>query len=153
MTPEEKLAQLGFQLPPALPPRGNYVTYRRVGDLIYLAGHGPRLPDNTYRLGKLSRAEQIPQAYADAQLTALNMLSTIKDAVGELSRVTAIVKLLGLVNSAPDFTEHPKVINGCSDLLVDILGDAGRHARSAFGVASLPNGMTVEIEAIVQIAP
>ena len=152
MSPEEKIVALGFELPPALPPRFNYIPYRRVGELLYLAGHGPRLPDNTYRLGKISSRLQIADAYADAQLTGLNMLATIKDAVGELSRVTAIIKLLGLVNASPTFTAHPQVINGCSDLLVNVLGEAGRHARSAIGVSSLPSGMTVEIEAIVQIS-
>jgi enamine deaminase RidA (YjgF/YER057c/UK114 family) len=152
MSPEEKIVALGFELPPALPPRFNYIPYRRVGELLFLAGHGPRLPDNTYRLGKISSRQQIDDAYADAQLTGLNMLATIKDAVGELSRVTAVIKLLGLVNSSPTFTAHPLVINGCSDLLVNVLGEAGRHARSAIGVSSLPSGMTVEIEAIVQVS-
>lgn len=153
MTPEEKIASLGLELPPALPPRFNYIPYRRVGDLLFLAGHGPRLPDDTYRIGKIRNQHQIPDAYADAQLTGLNMLATIKGAIGELSRITAIVKILGMVNAVPSFTEHPKIINGCSDLFVNVLGEAGRHARSAVGMGSLPSGMTVEIEAIVQVAP
>ena len=153
MTPEEKIASLGLELPPALPPRFNYIPYRRVGDLLFLAGHGPRLPDDTYRIGKIRNQHQIPDAYADAQLTGLNMLATIKGAIGELSRITAIVKLLGMVNAVPSFTDHPKIINGCSDLFVNVLGEAGRHARSAVGMGSLPSGMTVEIEAIVQVAP
>jgi enamine deaminase RidA (YjgF/YER057c/UK114 family) len=152
MSPESRLQALGFELPSALPPRFNYVPFRRVGDLLFLAGHGPRLPDDTYRRGKIKSRQQIADAYADAQLTALNMLATIKSAVGELSRVAAIVKLFGMVNAAPTFTDHPKVINGCSDLLVNVFGEAGCHARSAIGVSSLPNGMTVEIEAIVQVA-
>lgn len=152
MSPEEKLVALGFTLPPALPPRANYVSHRRVGDLIFLAGHGPRLPDNTYRLGKVTDQEHIAGAYADAQLTALNMLATLKDVLGELSRIVAVVKLTGMVNAAPTFIDHPKVIDGCSSLLVDVLGEAGRHARAAVGVSSLPNGMTVEVEAIVQIS-
>jgi enamine deaminase RidA (YjgF/YER057c/UK114 family) len=152
MTPEERIVTLGVELPQALPPRGNYIACRQVGDLLYLAGHGPRLQDNTYRLGKIESQEQIPGAYADAQLTALNMLATIKAAVGELSRVVAVVKVLGLVNAAPTFTAHPRVIDGFSDLLVSVLGEAGRHPRSAFGVSSLPNGMTVEVEAVVQVS-
>jgi enamine deaminase RidA (YjgF/YER057c/UK114 family) len=151
MTPEQKLVELGFELPPALPPRGHYVPYRRVGNLLFLAGHGPRLQDNTYRLGKISSEQQIAGAFADAQLTALNMLSTIKSAVGELSQVVAFLKLLGMVNADPLFTHHGKIIDGCSTLLVDVLGEAGRHARSAVGMSSLPNGMTVEIEAVVQV--
>lgn len=152
MSPEEKLAALGFELPPALPPRFNYIPYRRVGDLLFLAGHGPRLPDDTYRVGKITSEQQIPDAYADAQLTALNMLATIKDAIGELSRIKSVVKVLGMVNAAPTFTAHPKVIDGCSDLLVNVLGEAGRHARSAVGMSSLPQGISVEIEVIVQIS-
>jgi enamine deaminase RidA (YjgF/YER057c/UK114 family) len=153
MTPEERIAELGLELPQALAPRANYIAYRRAGDLLFLAGHGPRLQDNTYRLGKIESQKQIPDAYADAQLTALNLLATIKAAVGDLDRVVAVVKVLGLVNSAPTFTDHPKVIDGCSDLLVKVFGEAGRHPRSAIGVSSLPNGMTVEIEAIVQVSP
>lgn len=152
MTPEEKIEALGLKLPAALPPRANYVSYRRVGDILFLAGHGPRLPDNTYRLGKITSEEDIPRAYADAQLTGLNMLATLKDAVGELSRIEAVVRIIGMVNAEPTFTQHPKIIDGCSNLLVDVLGDAGRHARAAVGMSSLPNGMTVEIEAIVQVA-
>jgi enamine deaminase RidA (YjgF/YER057c/UK114 family) len=151
MSPEEKIEALGLKLPQALPPRANYVSYRRVGDLLFLAGHGPRLPDNTYRLGKITSEDDIPRAYADAQLTALNILATLKGVVGELSRVAAVVRITGMVNAEPTFTQHPKIIDGCSNLLVDVLGDAGRHARTAVGVSSLPNGMTVEVEAIVQV--
>lgn len=152
MSPEEKLAALGFKLPPALPPRFSYVPYRQVGDLVFLAGHGPRLPDDTYHTGKILSDEQIPAFYADAQLTALNLIATLKSAVGELDRVKAFVKLLGMVNAAPTFTSHPKVIDGCSELLINVFGEAGRHARSAVGMSSLPSGLTVEIEAIVQVA-
>ncbi|MFM0272336.1 RidA family protein [Paraburkholderia nemoris] len=152
MSPEEKLVALGFELPPALPPRFSYIPYRQAGDLLFLAGHGPRLPDDTYRTGKISSDDQIPGAYADAQLTALNILATLKSAVGELSRIKAFIKVFGMVNAAPDFTAHPKVINGCSDLLVNVFDEVGRHARSAVGMASLPSNMTVEIEVIVQIA-
>lgn len=152
MSPEEKILSMGLALPMALPPRGNYVSYRRVGEVIFLAGHGPRLPDNTYRLGKITTEADIPRAYADAQLTALNMLATLKSAVGELNRIVAVARVIGMVNADPTFTKHPKIIDGCSDLLVDVLGDAGRHARAAVGVSSLPNGMTVEIEAIVHVA-
>jgi enamine deaminase RidA (YjgF/YER057c/UK114 family) len=151
MSPEERLEALGLKLPPALPPRANYVSYCRIGDVLFLAGHGPRLPDNSYRLGKIASEADIPGAYADAQ-TALNMLATLKGAVGELSRIVAVARVIGMVNAEPTFTQHPKIIDGCSNLLVDVLGDAGRHARAAVGVSSLPNGMTVEIEAIVQVS-
>ena len=152
MTPEERLARLGFKLPPPLAPRANYIPWRRAGDLVFLAGHGPRLPDNSYRVGRIAGPDQIAAAYADAQLTGLNMLATLKDALGELSRVHAVIKLFGMVNAEPHFAEHFKVIDGCSTLLVDVFGEAGRHARSAVGMGSLPNGMTVEVEAVVQVS-
>jgi enamine deaminase RidA (YjgF/YER057c/UK114 family) len=151
MTPEERLASLGMALPAPLPPRANYIAYRRVGDLLFLAGHGPRLPDNTYRVGKIGSADQIARAYADAQLTGLNMLATLKDALGQLKQVREVVKLFGMVNAEPHFAEHFKVIDGCSTLLIDVFGEAGRHARSAVGMGSLPNDMTVEIEAIFHV--
>lgn len=153
MTPEQKLAELGLTLPQVPVPVANYVPYRIVGDLLYLSGQGPKRPDGTYRPGRLGRDATIEEAYADAQLAGLQLLAVAKAALGELSRITAVVKLLGMVNAEPDFAEHPKVINGCSDLLVDVLGEAGRHARSAVGMGSLPNAMTVEVEAILQIAP
>lgn len=151
MTPEEKLAELGFQLPPVLPPNGNYIPYRLVGNMLYLSGHGPRLPDNTYRLGRIESPEQVHAGYLDAQLVALNMLATIKLALGDLSRVEAVVKLFGMVNSGPDFKQHPKVIDGCSDVFVNVFGEKGRHPRAAVGMNSLPHGMSVEIEAVLLV--
>ncbi|CAN7738344.1 putative endoribonuclease [compost metagenome] len=151
MTPEERLAELGFEIPAALPPNGTYIPYRLLGNTLYLSGHGPRLPDNSYRLGRLDSDEQVPAGYADAQLAALNMLATIKLAVGELSRVEAVVKLLGMVHAGTTFRRHTKVIDGCSDILAKAFGEKGMHARSAVGVSSLPHGMTVEIEAILLI--
>lgn len=147
MCPEDRLVELGFELRRALPPRANYVACRRFGDLLFLAGHGPRLPDNTYRIGKIDDESQIANAYADAQLSTLNMLATLKAELGELRRVVAFLKVSGMVNAAPAFTAHPKVLDGCSDLLVNVFGEAGRHVRSAVGMSSLPNGMTVEIDA------
>lgn len=143
--------ELSFQLPPVLPPNGNYIPYRLVGNMLYLSGHGPRLPDNTYRLGRIDTPDHVPAGYLDAQLAALNMLATIKLALGDLGRVEAVVKLLGMVNAGPDFRLHPKVIDGCSDVFVSVFGDKGRHPRSAVGVSSLPHGMTVEIEAVLQV--
>jgi enamine deaminase RidA (YjgF/YER057c/UK114 family) len=107
--------------------------------------------DGTYRPGRLGRDISVEEAHEEARLTDLNLLAVAKSALGELNRIEAVVKLLGMVNAEDDFSDHPKVINGCSDLLVDVLGDAGRHARSAVGVGSLPNRMTVEIEAILLI--
>jgi enamine deaminase RidA (YjgF/YER057c/UK114 family) len=151
MTPEEKLTSLGLVLPEVPVPVANYVPYRRAANLLYLSGQGPKRPDGTYRPGRLGRDATIEEAYEDARLTGLNLLAVAKSALGELSRIEAVVKLLGMVNAEPDFSDHPKVINGCSDLLVEVLGDAGRHARSAVGMGSLPNRMTVEIEAILLV--
>jgi enamine deaminase RidA (YjgF/YER057c/UK114 family) len=151
MTPEEKLTSLGLVLPEVPVPVANYVPCRWAGNLLYLSGQGPKRPDGTYRPGRLGRDATIEEAYEDARLTGLNLLAVAKSALGELSRIEAVVKLLGMVNAEPDFSDHPKVINGCSDLLVEVLGDAGRHARSAVGMGSLPNRMTVEIEAILLV--
>jgi enamine deaminase RidA (YjgF/YER057c/UK114 family) len=151
MTPEEKLASLGLVLPEVPVPVANYVPYRWAGHLLYLSGQGPKRADGTYRAGRLGRDATIDDGYAEARRTGLNLLAVAKAALGELSRIEAVVKLLGMVNAEPDFADHPKVINGCSDLLVEVLGDAGRHARSAVGMGSLPNRMMVEIEAILLV--
>ncbi|GEO17632.1 RidA family protein [Microvirga aerophila] len=151
MTPEEKLTSLGLVLPEVPVPVANYVPYRWAGNLLYLSGQGPKRTDGTYRPGRLGRNATIEEAYEEARLTGLNLLAVAKSALGELSRIEAVIKLLGMVNAEPDFSDHPKVINGCSDLLVEVLGDAGRHARSAVGMGSLPNRMTVEIEAILLV--
>ena len=148
MTPEDKLKALGLTLPSVPVPAANYLTYRLAGNLLYLSGQGPRHPDGHLSTGKLGRDVTLTQGYADARLTGLQLLAVAKAALGELSRVEAVVKLLGMVNAEPDFGDQPKVINGCSDLFVEVFGEAGRHARSAVGMGSLPQGITVEIEAI-----
>ena len=153
MTPEDKLAALGLVLPAVPTPVANYVPFRLAGPLLYVSGQGPRLPDGSYSVGRLGRDTTVEQGYADAKLTGLALLAVAKAALGELSRIEAVVKLLGMVNAEPDFGDQPKVINGCSDLLVEVLGEAGRHARSAVGMGSLPNRMTVEIEAILLVRP
>ena len=153
MTPEQRLASLGLVLPPVPVPVANYVPYRFAGNLLYLSGQGPKQPDGTYRAGRLGRDISIEEAYQEARLTGLQLLAVAKAALGDLSRIEAVVKLLGMVNAEPDFGDQPKVINGCSDLLVEVLGEAGRHARSAVGMGSLPNRMTVEIEAILLVRP
>ena len=152
-TPEQKLAALGIKLPEIPAPMANYVPYRRAGNLLFLSGQGPRRPDGSFVVGRLGKNASIEQGYEAARLTGLQLLAVAKAAVGELTRIEAVVKLLGMVNSEPDFTDHPKVINGCSDLFVEALGDAGRHARSAVGMGSLPNGIMVEIEAILLVRP
>jgi enamine deaminase RidA (YjgF/YER057c/UK114 family) len=150
-TPEQRLAAIGLALPSAPLPVANYVPYRLTANLLYLSGQGPRRPDGSYVVGRLGKDATIEDGYQAARLTGLQLLAVAKSAVGELSRIESVVKLLGMVNAGPEFADHPKVINGCSDLLVEALGDAGRHARSAVGMGSLPNRMMVEIEAIMLI--
>jgi enamine deaminase RidA (YjgF/YER057c/UK114 family) len=134
-------------------PVANYLPYRWAGNLLYLSGQGPRRADGSIALGKLGRDVTVEDGYQHARLTGLGLLAAAKLAIGELSRIEAVIKLLGMVNAVPDFGDQPKVINGCSDLLVEVLGEAGRHARSAVGMGSLPGGMSVEIEAILLIKP
>ncbi len=151
MTAEARLIELNIVLPKIPAPIGNFLPYRRVGQLLYLSGQGPRNAAGEISVGRLGKDCSVERAYADARQIGLQMLATIRQATGSLDHVEAIVKLLGMVNAEPDFGEHPKVINGCSDLLVEVFGERGKHARSAVGMGSLPNRMTVEIEAIIQI--
>ncbi|MFZ9717867.1 MAG: RidA family protein [Chitinophagaceae bacterium] len=150
-TPEQKLAAMNLQLPAVSKPMDNYVRYVQTGNLIFLAGHGPARRDGTQITGKLGKDISVAQGYDAAAVTALNLISTLKQAVGELSRVKRIVKVNGYVNSMSDFTDHPKVINGCSDLLVALFGEKGKHARAAMGMAALPNNIAVEIEMVVEV--
>lgn len=152
MSPEQKLKELNIQLPTVPTPIANFVMWRQVGNLLYLSGQGPRRPDGSIPVGRLGLNYSIEQGYADSRQIGLQILATVKQAVGSLDRIEGIVKLLGMVNAEPDFGQHPKVINGCSDVLVEILGERGKHARSAVGMGSLPNGMPVEIEAIIQVS-
>ncbi len=151
MSAEEKLAELGLKLPNLPTPLGNYVPFRRDGDVIYLAGQGPRKPDGAPITGKVGRDVTLEQAYEHAKLVGLGLLAAAKQAAGSLDKVE-VLKVLGMVNAVPEFVDQPKVINGCSDLFVAVLGERGRHARSAVGMGSLPNGITVEIEAVMRVA-
>ena len=146
-TPEARLEALGLQLPAVPKPAGNYVHAVRTGNLLYLAGKGPG--NST---GKVGSAVSVEQAYEDAREVGLVLIAVLAQELGSLSRVRQIVKVLGMVNAEPDFGQQPSVINGCSDLFVEVFGDAGRHARSAVGMGSLPGGSTVEIEVIVEIS-
>jgi enamine deaminase RidA (YjgF/YER057c/UK114 family) len=152
-TPERRLARLGLVLPPAPAPVGRYVPYRRAGDLLFLSGQGPRLAGGGYHEGQVGTAVTVAEAYEHARLVGLQLLAVMRSALGSLDRVAGIVKLLGMVNAAPGFRDHPAVINGCSELLEAVFGEEGRHARSAVGMGSLPHNITVEIEAIVAIRP
>jgi enamine deaminase RidA (YjgF/YER057c/UK114 family) len=149
--PEQRLAALGIELPPPLTPAANYLPFVMTGNLLFLAGQVPREADGRRHTGKVGIDVTIEEAYAHARLTGINMISTIRSAVCDLGRVEGIVKVFGMVNAAPDFIDHAKVVNGCSDLLVDVFGARGRHARSAVGQGSLPNNITVEIEAIIAV--
>ena len=150
MTPEEKLNALGLTLPSVPTPVANYVPFRLDGKTIYLSGQGPRKPDGSLHTGKVGADVTWEQAYEHAKLVGLGLLAAAQKAAGGLGKVE-VLKVLGMVNGIPEFGDHPKVINGCSDLFVEILGDRGRHARSAVGMGSLPNNITVEIEAVMRI--
>jgi enamine deaminase RidA (YjgF/YER057c/UK114 family) len=152
MSAEARLAELGIELPSAPRPVANYVPAVQVGELLFLSGHGPFLSDGTRVSGKLGAEVDVERGREAARLTGLNLLATLRTELGSLDRVAGIVKVLGLVASAPGFGEQPAVLNGCSDLLVEVLGDVGKHARSAVGVAELPMGMCVEIELIARVA-
>jgi enamine deaminase RidA (YjgF/YER057c/UK114 family) len=151
-TPEEQLKKMNLQLPPVSQPVANYVKYVRTGNLIFLAGHGPSRTDGTSVTGKVGVTLNLQEGYEAAKITALSLIATLKDALGgDLSRVKRIVKVNGYVNCPADFTDHPKVINGCSDLLVAVFGEKGKHARAAMGMGSLPNNIAVEIEMVVEV--
>jgi enamine deaminase RidA (YjgF/YER057c/UK114 family) len=150
MTPEEKLETLGVTLPAVPTPIANYVPFKLDGTTIYLSGQGPRKADGTYHTGKVGRDVTWQEAYEHARITGFGLLAAARAAAGDLSKVE-VVKVFGMVNAVPEFADQPKVINGCSDLFIEVLGERGRHARSAVGMGSLPNGMTVEIEAVMRI--
>lgn len=150
-TPEEILDSLGIELPEISPPAANYVNAVRTGNLIFLAGKGPRKADGTYITGKVGQDLTVEEGYEAARITALNQLAVLKAELGELSRVKHVVKVLGMVNCGPDFGNQPEVINGFSDLMVQVLGERGKHARAAVGMGSLPRGIAVEVELIVEV--
>lgn len=151
MTYLAQLDLLGLQLLPLPRPIGNFRNFIRTGSLVFISGQGPREVDGSLHRGKVGRDVAVGDAYDHARLTGLNILSVLADAVGNLDRVSQVVKLLGLVNATDDFASHPEVINGCSDLFTAVFGEIGQHARSAIGVSSLPNNITVEIEAIFEV--
>ncbi len=150
MTPEEKLKAMGLVLPAPPAPMGNYVPFRLDGKTLYLSGQGPRKSDGSMFTGKVGRDVTTEQAYEHAKLTGLWLLSVAKLAAGNLARIE-VLKVLGMVNGVPEFGDQPKVINGCSDLFVEVHGERGRHARSAVGMGSLPMGISVEIEAVMRL--
>jgi enamine deaminase RidA (YjgF/YER057c/UK114 family) len=151
MSAEARLKQLGLVLPNVPTPLANYVPFRLAGNLLFLSGQGPRDDKGNAQTGKVGAEVSVEEAYRRARTIGLQLLATTRQALGSLDRVEAVLKVLGMVNAVPEFRDHPKVINGCSDVFVEVLGEAGRHARSAVGMGSLPNQISVEIEAIVAI--
>lgn len=151
MSYEKKLKDLGITLPAPAKPVANYVTAVRTGNLLFVAGHGPYNDGKIKMSGKVGKELTIEEGYAVARNVGLNCLATIRAHLGDLDRIIRVVKLLGMVHCTEDFKDQPKVMNGCSDLLVEIFGDAGRHARSAVGMQALPNGIPVEIEMILEV--
>jgi len=149
--PEAKLKELKIDLPVIGKPIANYVHVVRTGNLLFLAGKGPSDTKGVYITGKVGKDLTLEQGQAAARLTAINQLAVLKAELGSLDKIKRIVKVLGMVNCEADFRDHPKVINGFSDLLVEVFGEKGKHARSAVGMCSLPMNMAVEIELIVEV--
>jgi enamine deaminase RidA (YjgF/YER057c/UK114 family) len=148
---EAKLKQLGIDLGTVSAPVANYVNAVQAGNLLFLSGKGPRAVNGKRPQGKVGREYTAEEAYQNARTVGMDLLAVMKAELGSLDRVKRVVKLLGMVNAVPEFQDHPKVINGCSDLFVEVFGAAGKHARSAVGMGSLPMGIPVEIEVIVEV--
>lgn len=151
--PEEKLKELDISLMEASAPVANYVNAVRSGNLIFLSGKGPLQSNGENIEGKVGTDLTIEEGYEAARITGINQLSVLKSELGNLNKVVRVVKVLGMVNAAPDFHDHPKVINGYSDLMVAVFGERGKHARAAVGMGSLPGNIAVEIEMIVEVLP
>ena len=151
MSADERLAALGLTLPSPPKPIGNYVPFRLAGNLLFLSGVGPRRHDETMITGKVGADISVEQGYEAAKLCGINLLVNMIAAVGTLERVDTVLKVLGMVNAVSDFERHPEVINGCTDLFVQVLGEGGRPARSAVGMGSLPRNISVEVEAVVLV--
>ena len=150
--PEDKLKEMGITLPPPSAPAGSYVPAVRTGNLLFMAGSGPaNRPDGTRPTGKGGKDLSVEEGYEAARLVGINLLARLKEELGDLGKVVRVVKLLSMVNAVTDFTEHPSVANGCSDLMVEVFGERGRHGRSAVGMGSLPFNIPVEIEMIVEV--
>lgn len=148
---EERIKELGIELSEPEKPVANYVNSVVTGNLVFMAGKGPRRSDETMVTGKVGADLTIEQGYEAARLTAIEQLSALKVQIGDLNKVVRIVKVLGMVNADPSFTSHPAVVNGFSDLMVKVFGERGKHARAAVGMGSLPSNIACEIEMIVQI--
>ena len=148
---EERIAELGLELRIPGVPVANYVNAVKVGDLVFMAGKGPRSGEKSFVTGKVGSDLTLDQGYEAARLAAIEQLSALKAEIGDLNRVVRIVKVLGMVNADPEFTDHSKVVNGFSDLMVEVFGERGKHARAAVGMSSLPLGFACEVEMVVQV--
>jgi enamine deaminase RidA (YjgF/YER057c/UK114 family) len=148
---EKNITALGLHLITPVPPTANFVKAVRIGNMVYLSGHGPDKPEGGQVIGKLGSDLTIEQGQAAARLVGISLLSTLKNEIKDLNKVKRIVKVLGMVNAIPSFEKHSLVMNGFSDLMVAVFGENGKHARSAVGVASLPNNIPVEVEMIVEL--
>ncbi len=151
MSAEQKLKELGLSLPPSPKPIGNYVLAVKTGSFLFTSGHGPYNDGKVKLLGKVGRELTVEEGYQVARNVGLNCLASVKAILGDLDKVKRVVKVLGMVNCTDDFKDPPKVINGCSDLLVAVFGEAGKHARSAVGVSALPGQIPVEIEMVLEV--
>lgn len=149
--PEARLAELGIELDVPSSPVANYVNAVRTGNLVFLAGKGPRKADGEYITGKIGTDLTVEEGYQAARLVGINQLAVLKAELGNLSRVKRIVKVLGMVNATPEFGNQPEVVNGYSDLMVEVFGEQGKHARAAVGMGSLPRGICVEVEMVVEV--
>ena len=149
---DQRLAELGVELPNAPAPAANYVPYTISGNQLFISGQVTMGPNGLEYVSKLGADADVATGQAAARLCAINILAQAKAALGDLDRITQVLKIQGFVNSTPDFTEHPAVVNGASDFLVEALGDAGKHARAAVGMGSLPLGVAVEVDAVIEFA-
>lgn len=150
MSVADRLKELGLTIPAVPSPVANYVPFKRDGSTVYLSGQGPRKSDGSFHTGKVGKDLTVEEAYEHAKLVGLQLLAVAERAAGSLDKVE-ILKVLGMVNGVPDFADQPKVINGCSDLFVLVLGERGRHARSAVGMGSLPGNISVEVEVVIKV--
>ncbi|SEJ28415.1 Enamine deaminase RidA, house cleaning of reactive enamine intermediates, YjgF/YER057c/UK114 family [Cyclobacterium xiamenense] len=148
---EQRLRDLGIELILPNPPTANYLKAKTVGNLVYLAGHGPDRPDGSQVIGKLGSELELEEGIEAARFTGISLLSSLKAEIGDLNRVKNIVRAQGMVNADPSFKQHSQVINGFSDLMVEVFGEKGKHARAAIGMSSLPNNIAVEIDMIVEL--
>ncbi len=151
--PEAALAKLGIEIPPVSPPAANYVNVVRTGNLLFLAGKGPKKADGEYIKGKVGADLTQEEGMEAARITAINQLAVLKAELGDLRKVKRIVKVLGMVNAVEGFENQPEVINGFSNLMVEVFGERGKHARAAVGMSSLPRNIAVEVEMIVEVHP